>query len=107
MPLSAHSRRASAASRAKRLALVGAAPRRAGGQAHALELDRDVGDRERDRLAVGDRLAERLALVDVRDDVVEHGLRGAGRHGAPGLKDSIFCVISIKIFDLLWIVILD
>ena len=41
---------------------------------HALELDGDVGDREGDRLAVADRLAERDALVDVGDHVVEHGL---------------------------------
>ena len=40
------------------VALVGAARGAVGGQAHALELDRDVGDVERDRLAVGDRLAE-------------------------------------------------
>ena len=55
-----------------------------GRQAHALDLDRDVGDHERDRLAVADRLAEGLALVDVRDHVVEHCLGGADRHRAPG-----------------------
>ncbi len=43
----------------------------------------DVGDRERDRLAVGDRLAERDALVDVGDHVVQHSLRGADRERAP------------------------
>ena len=41
----------------------------------ALQLDGDVGDHEGDRLAVGDRLAERLALLDVGRDVVEHRLR--------------------------------
>ena len=45
-----------------------------GQQPHRLQLDRDVGDHERHRLAVGDRLAERLALLDVRRHVVEHGL---------------------------------
>ena len=34
------------------LAPVGAAGRAVGGKAHAFELDRDVRDRERDRLAV-------------------------------------------------------
>ena len=58
--------------------------RRAGREPHALQLDADVGDAERDRLAVGDRLAERDALVDVGDHVVEHGLRGADRERAPG-----------------------
>src|SRR5205823_2256178 len=43
-------------------------------QAHALELDRDVGDGERHGLAVGNRFSERGAFVDVRDHVVEHGL---------------------------------
>ena len=59
------------------LAAVGAARGAVGRQAHALELDADVGDGEGDRLAVGDRLAEGLALVDVGDHVVEDGLRGA------------------------------
>ena len=40
------------------LALVGAARGAPGRQAHAFELDRDVRDREGDRLAVGDRFAE-------------------------------------------------
>ena len=83
MPRSAHSRRASATSRANGESLVDAAGGAVRGQPHAVELDRDVGDRERDRLAVGDRLAERLALVDVRDHVVEHGLAGADRQRAP------------------------
>ena len=54
-----------------------------GDQPHRLQLDRDVGDHERDRLPVGDRLAERLALLDVRRHVVEHGLAGADRERAP------------------------
>ena len=55
-----------------------------GEQPHRLQLDRDVGDHERHRLAVGDRLAERLALLDVRRHVVEHGLAGADGERAPG-----------------------
>src|SRR5690349_3638845 len=39
---------------------------------HALELDPDVRDHERHRLAMTDRLAEGLARVHVRRDVVEH-----------------------------------
>ena len=54
-----------------------------GQQPHGLQLDRDVGDHEGHRLAVGDRLAERLALVDVGGDVVEDGLAGADRQRAP------------------------
>ncbi len=42
------------------------------------------GDRERDGLAVGDRLAEGDPLVDVGDHVVEHRLRGADGERAPG-----------------------
>src|SRR3984957_9961734 len=64
-------------------AVIGAAGGAIGQQAHALELDADVGDPERDGLAVGDRLAEGGALVDVGDDVVEHGLRGADGERAP------------------------
>ena len=66
-----------------RLALLGT---RGGAQCRepgALEFDADVGDLERDRLPVTDRLAERLALVDVRDDVVEDGLAGAARERRP------------------------
>src|SRR5579884_3408900 len=48
-----------------------------GEQAHSLELDADVRDGESDRLPVADRLAERDALIDVRDHVVEHRLRTA------------------------------
>ena len=44
-----------------------------------LDLDADVGDGEGDALAVGDRFAEGLAVVDVGDDVVEDRLRGADR----------------------------
>ena len=55
-----------------------------GQQAHRLQLDRDVGDHERDGLTVGDGLAERLAHLDVRRHVVEHGLPGADGQGAPG-----------------------
>lgn len=43
-------------------------------QAHRLDLDADVGDHERHRLSVRDRLAERVPIVAVRDRVVEHGL---------------------------------
>ena len=71
--------RASATSRAKRLALRGAGRGAVGHQPHALQLDRDVGDHERHALPVADRLAERLALVDVGHDVVEDGLRRAER----------------------------
>ena len=46
-------------------ARLGEAGGAVGRQSHRLELDRDVGDHERDRLAVGDRLAERDPLVDV------------------------------------------
>ena len=84
MPLSAHSLRASATSRAKSLPGGGAGRGLVGQQPHRLQLDRDVGDHERHRLTVGDRLAERLALLDVRRHVVEHRLAGADRQGAPG-----------------------
>ena len=66
------------------LARGGAAGGLVGQQPHRLQLDRDVGDHERHRLAVRDRLAERLALLDVRRHVVEHGLAGADRERAPG-----------------------
>ena len=65
------------------LALVDPGGGAVGRQPHPLELDRDVRHHERHRLAVGDRLAERLALVDVGDDVVEHRLAGADRQRAP------------------------
>ena len=51
MPRVAHSWRASATSRAKS-ALVGPGGGSVGDQPHALELDRDVGDRERHGLPV-------------------------------------------------------
>src|SRR3954454_10712198 len=54
-----------------------------GQQPHALQLDRDVGDHERHRLAVGDRLTERFALLHVGRDVVEHRLRRTDSQGAP------------------------
>src|SRR6185295_10833232 len=66
------------------LALVGAARCPVGGEPHAVALDRQVGYREGNALAIGDRLAEGGALVDVVLDVVEHGLRGADRERAPG-----------------------
>ncbi len=84
IPFWAQSRRAIAASRAKSSPLVGAARRAVGGEAHAARLDPDFGDREGDALAVGDRFAERLAVVDVGDDVVEDRLRGADRERRPG-----------------------
>src|SRR4051794_15514475 len=55
-----------------------------GDQPHALQLDGDVGDHERHRLAVRDRLAEGLPLLDVGRHVVEDGLGGADREGTPG-----------------------
>ena len=62
----------------------GAAGGLVGEQAHGLQLDRDVGDHEGHRLPVGDRLAERLTRLDVGRHVVEHGLPGPDREGAPG-----------------------
>ena len=67
-----------------RQALVDARSRAVGRQSHAFELDGDVGDAERDRLAVGNRFAERLALGDIRRDVVEHRLGGSEGDRAPG-----------------------
>lgn len=55
-------------------ALLGAGGAAPGDQPQAVEFDGDVGGHERDRLAVGDGLAERLALLDVGDDVVQHGV---------------------------------
>ena len=74
-----------AASRAKSLALVGAARRRGrsrGACPRARSRCRTTVKATAWRLA--DRLAERLALVDVGDHVVEHRLRGADRQRAPG-----------------------
>ena len=78
--------RASAHSRARERHLarevdapVGARGGPLGDEPQPVELDRDVGDHERDRLAVGDRLAERDALLDVGAHVVEHRLRRCRR----------------------------
>ena len=84
MPWSAHSLAGERDLLAEVLARGGAAGGLVGQQPHRLQLDRDVGDHERHRLAVRDRLAERLALLDVRRHVVEHRLTGADREGAPG-----------------------
>ena len=76
----------------ERQALLGARGAAPGDQPQAVELDRDVGAHERDRLPVGDRLAERLALLDVGDDVVEHRVRGADRQRGPaqaGQRDRL------------------
>src|SRR5262245_25472545 len=62
----------------ERQALLGARCRAVRQEAQAVELDGDVGDHERDRLAVRDRLAEGHAVVAISDHVVEHGLRHAG-----------------------------
>ena len=82
-PLLAHCSRASAAARAAGDPAIDAAGGAMDEEAHALELDGDVGDREGDPLPVRDRLAECLALVAVRDHVVEHRLGRADRHRAP------------------------
>ena len=50
-------------------------------QAGGLELDRHVGELELDRLELGDRLAERLALLGVRQRLVVGALRDADRRG--------------------------
>ena len=84
MPWSAHSLAGERDLLGEVLAGGGAAGGLVGQQPHRLQLDRDVGDHERDRLAVGDRLAERLPLLDVRRHVVEHRLAGADRERAPG-----------------------
>ena len=57
--------------------VLGLRRRAPGHEPHRLDLDRQVRDHERHGLAVADRLAERLAVVDVGDDVVEHRLRRA------------------------------
>ena len=76
----------------ERQALLGACRAAPGDQPQPVELDRDVGAHERDRLAAGDRLAERLALLDVGDDVVEHRVRGADGQRGPtqsGQRDRL------------------
>ncbi|CPX07006.1 Uncharacterised protein [Mycobacteroides abscessus] len=64
-------------------ALLGARGAAEGDQPQAVELDRDVGAHEGNGLAAGDGLAERLTLLHVGDDVVEHGLAGADRERRP------------------------
>src|SRR5262249_109178 len=55
-------------------------------QANGVDLDRHVGEHERDRLLLRDRHAERLALLGVLARVVERGPRHA--HGRPGASDT-------------------
>jgi hypothetical protein len=55
-------------------------------QAAGVDLDRHFGEHERDRLLLGDFLAERLALFRVADGVVERGFRHADGHG--GLRNA-------------------
>src|SRR5699024_8012677 len=64
-------------------ALLGACGAPPGDQAQPVELGGDVGHHERHGLTVGDRLTERLALLDVGRHVVEHGVRGADRQRGP------------------------
>ena len=55
-----------------------------------LELHGHVGEHELDALEVGDPLAELLALLDVRDGLVERALRdadGLGADGDPGVVE--------------------
>ena len=98
MPLSVPSRLASAASRANDRpwsARDGAAP---GDQPQTVEFDRDVGAHERHRLAVGDRLAERVPLLDIGDHVIQHRVGGADgqrRPAEPGQCDS-FRVVLVR-----------
>jgi hypothetical protein len=66
------------------LARGGTRGRLPGEQPHRLQLDRDVGDHERHRLPMGDRLAERLPLLDVGRDVVQDGLTDPDRQRTPG-----------------------
>ncbi len=83
MPFSEASFRARADSRAKDKPCSAreAPPKR--DQTQSVEFDADVGDHEGNRLAVADRLAERFALVDVRNHVVENCLAGSDGHGRP------------------------
>ena len=71
-------------------ALVGPAGRAIRRQTHGVELDRDVGDVERDGLPVRDRLTESDAFVHVGRHVVEDGLgRSNGERstrGVPGAR---------------------
>src|SRR5580765_1656665 len=54
-----------------------------GDEPQGVQLDGDVGDGERDGLTAADGLPERLALLDVRDELVEDRLRRAAGHGRP------------------------
>ena len=78
----------------ERLALIGAAGRAVGRQAHPIELDRDVCHHERHRLAVGDRLAERRTLVDIGNHVIEHRLTGSNRQRAPSEARELDAVLE-------------
>ena len=79
MPFSEASFRARADSRAKdKPCSAREAPRSV-----SVEFDADVRDHEGHGLAVADRLAERFALVDVRNHVVENCLAGSDGHGRP------------------------
>ena len=92
MPLSAASFRARAASRANGRPLIGAGGAAPGDQTQPVELDGHIGAHERHRLPPRDRLAERLALLDVGDDVVHDGVAGAHcqcRPAQPGQCDGL------------------
>src|SRR6478672_10297765 len=67
----------------ERQTLVGPGRAAPGDQPQPVEFDRDVGAHEGDRLAVGDRLAERLALLDVGHHVVEHSVCGTDSQRGP------------------------
>src|ERR1700744_5828018 len=77
---------------AERQTLLG--PRRTapGDQPQPIEFDGDVGAHERNGLPMSDRLAECLALLHIRDDIVEYGGRRAdGERGPaqPGQRDRL------------------
>ena len=83
MPLSEPIFRASAASRANGRPAVGAGGAAPGDQPQAIQFDGDVGAHECHRLPTRDGLAERLSLLHVRYDVIEHGVAGADGQRRP------------------------
>ena len=97
MPLSVPSSLGQRRLAGERQALLGARGAAPGDQPQPVELDGDVGAHERHRLPAGDRLAERLAFLDVGDDVVEHRVRGADRQcgpAQPGQRDRLGVVLA-------------